>query len=1789
MKEMREELNANLLRKIKYWESGELFSKVVFGALLLGIILYFIAGKVYIPISHIIKEKKLCLKKKRIQKGIQKRKKKIRFWFVLIISGGMITGSGYSSCYVKAAVITKEEPREAEIIDQSIESTEERTVEKGIDRTVDKTVERTTESIADKIEEDTNAGTDADVELRTNPRLKIYSKGWKEGKGDFFDYLFSKEDTSLTLELEENIFDSNSEQEQFLFQVSEKGDNSAESSVKIKNYEKKDFGKSENNDEEESLYQKILKFQAEEGKERLYNIHLKYLNMWGMSLISATEQENKYGEITAGTFKSRNMVIDKKCPEIEDIYIKKVGDIGNTVKQTYYSGAVSGIINVKEEYLDWDLVHIWAVPLDEDAKKLTESKKEENNQDVIDISSWKHTRKKDFVQISFDFFMEGKWKFCFSCADMAGNKGIYTKTGGETAESEEFIIDNTAPELSVSYAEFLNIMNEPFSIANVNKKIQNNDGKVTSSGNQIFTGKENEVTIQIKESNIDLDDIEIKIYRVVYKADGEMKQTELSEEELYNKKIERKRQETLESRAEQRQLRKEQEQSEAERQRNQWKLESGAEKAEGVFIYSIKNLEEGHYKIVIRCKDKAGNTMTALKNSETDKCISDGAYESPLYTVDTESPITTEASCNQKPVRIIGNRQYFRNAPKIIIRIQEENFNRSNFLLSGQLFYASGKMMKQEWERIKERVENLQWKSYYKNGVRVNEASIDISIEANYLLHFQCVDGAAHIGSQKDLAFTYDCTKPEIVYTGENNLNEDLIFRPETQLKTKIQLEAKTQTGLRTESMVEKGAEIESKTSENLQTNFFTFRRYSFFRYFSKKRMYVSIRIKDEISGVEKINYKFIPYGTTEKNTGEWIVAQNTKLQEGLVQSQMQTQTQTQTEIQEQDLSELVVIALPEQENFRGYLKTYGQDCSGNIGKVINSKGMVSEDEKLHRDMSGITIKMPKPVFTDKEKKIRYYNKSIPVNATFEDRQSGILKAILSGKMMELPESLSAEKVEANLKKEIGIQAEDSIVWDAENVVHRQQQRIVLEAEKFQQSDVDHPLIIQGKMTDNVGHMSEERFDKKLVIDTIKPEIKVEYDNNNETGYYNTPRKATVIIKERNFNPDFVKWDIKGSNQNYRIGEWRTTKRTSNTETNENAGRISNTETNKNADRTSNTETNENTGRTSNIEINKKLVRQTDEQSDKKNIENIHYCDIYFEEDGEDYAVNLSVSDYAGNKAEWKDRGYFTIDRTVPALSIKIDGEENFSVNEDKQTDEIKYFNKAKEIVFCIQDKNFDKDNVEYNIQATEEEKAIKIKKPENYIREGDRYYSKLTLKKEAQYHIQAKCMDKAGNESEKKELTFIIDTTKPEIIVKGVENDTTYDGKVIMPEVICADKYLDLSSVKVRLVRANGKVISKKEWNYEYVENEKTEGDEESRGNKENKNSERDKKDREDEWGKKDKKKHKKAAKIEVQFLWENLPEKKVNDGIYQLQIWAKDKAGNKAENKIDNKVENKVKKGTKDGIQITFRVNRWGTNFILDDNLKNKIDGHYLNTVSEFKLKEQCVKRTKSTVIILKDNEERRTIGKEEVKERIIADKKSERYGWYERVYTIRKNNFQEEGDYRVTFQADSKKKEIHFVVDKTPPVVSINGLESDIYEEKEHEFQINIMDNYAFEKMELYVGKNRSTASASETRKIIIRPEDLDENHMFSQRIKESTQKQTIYYIAWDKAGNIIDSDENKDTRTCLVTSNKALKEYYKYKDSYIRIAVIGIAVVAVLFAGAYIDIKYIMPYTRMKRNT
>lgn len=77
---------------------------------------------------------------------------------------------------------------------------------------------------------------------------------------------------------------------------------------------------------------------------------------------------------------------------------------------------------------------------------------------------------------------------------------------------------------------------------------------------------------------------------------------------------------------------------------------------------------------------------------------------------------------------------------------------------------------------------------------------------------------------------------------------------------------------------------------------------------------------------------------------------------------------------------------------------------------------------------------------------------------------------------------------------------------------------------------------------------------------------------------------------------------------------------------------------------------------------------------------------------------------------------------------------------------------------------------------------------------------------------------------------------------------------------------------------------------------------------------------------------------------------------------------------------------------------------------------------------------------------------IGESSITSSVIADKKSERYGWYEKYYNFAKKDFEREGDYRVTFQADTKEKEARFVCRQDSAGSHIGNLDKQIYEEKE-----------------------------------------------------------------------------------------------------------------------------------------
>lgn len=1181
-------------------------------------------------------------------------------------------------------------------------------------------------------------------------------------------------------------------------------------------------------------------------------------------------------------------------------------------------------------------------------------------------------------------------------------------------------------KLSVVYKDVLYIESKERSPDNINRNLKHNMKQITSSSNEVFLGKNNEANLYIEDEYFDPDDIQIELYRIEYDDSKEQEQKIIHEE--FN-----------------------------------WE-----EEGTDFYSCSIQFPIDGHYKIKAYYKEDAEKKLQAEKNSETERCIEDGYYESPLCTVDTKKPMIKEFFCNQNPERKVGERQYFVEVPEIIIRIEEENFNKTDFSLQGTMFLADGREMESSFQKLKRRIRDLQWKAYYKDGKRINEASILLETEANYLLETECVDGAGQEGEIKKLQVTYDCQKPIIVYTGRDNESGDLIFKAEEKADGKSSL--------------------------------LKFRKYHFFRYFSKERISINIQVKDEVSGVEKINYVFISQNKKEGEKNKTSIVERRINQED--------EENSAGNLTKKDLSRLAVTVKPDEENFKGSLSVWGQDYCGNIGANITSKGMISESEEFHREVSDIIIKIPSTDFTDKENNINYYNGKVPVHVTFEDKNSGLYKTSILGR---IEEGSSGEK-RSNV-------AENIVMWDGNEITYRKKQVLLLESDNISQKDQKGLITIEAKLEDNAGNISEEILDTKIVIDNIKPEIQVTYDSNNEQDYYNCPRKATIKIKEYNFNPAYVKWDIQGSNKNYRISEW-------------------------------------------------------------KSEQDMHICEVFFDKEGEDYAINLSVTDCAGNKAEWRDRSYFTIDQTIPKVFISLEKEDGMPERDVKDiqeiqdglkdTDKLTYFNKKQTVLFHIQEKNLDKSKIEYNIQAINGKKKIVIKEPSKYVEKGEEHYSRLELDQEASYKIGIRCTDKAGNQSEWKQLQeFVIDTTTPQVIVQGVKNNEICCGKNIQPKIICKDKYLEPETVKVSMIRANGNKIPESEWSYERIQGEK-----------------------------------------EIQYVWENLPIYKKGDGIYELLIKGRDKAGNNISNKQ----------------KVIFRVNRRGAKFTCGNSLKKKLEQGYLNEIPSIVLKEQCVSRTNSTVVILKDNEYRKVLKKKKseskgadintkeeggfksreisglkeeknlklnrasrlkeengyiLKERIISDKKSSQFGWYEKTYNIENDNFSEEGDYRVTVQADFKKFNMHFIMDKTAPVVNIGNLEEKQYDEKEHEFTINVMDNYGLDRLELYIEKGGNKYLGGKTKKRIITSEDLEKSPIVKEKLMESAGYQTIRYIAWDKAGNKTDSDEIGDTRRCLITKNEILKKTHKSNKNYIAEAITGTIIIGII---GYIIVRR---YARKRR--
>ena len=276
-------------------------------------------------------------------------------------------------------------------------------------------------------------------------------------------------------------------------------------------------------------------------------------------------------------------------------------------------------------------------------------------------------------------------------------------------------------------------------------------------------------------------------------------------------------------------------------------------------------------------------------------------------------------------------------------------------------------------------------------------------------------------------------------------------------------------------------------------------------------------------------------------------------------------------------------------------------------------------------------------------------------------------------------------------------------------------------------------VTIRVTTTDWAGNTSVS--EKKLVIDITPPRIEVVYDNNEPKNgkYYNRPRTATIRVYERNFDPKGVNLSILGGNA--QVSGWS-------------------------------------------------IGSQAGISDD-----NVNTATITFAEDG-DYSFTMSVTDLAGNRADYGKTDTFTIDKTAPKLNVSW----------DKELVNGKYVNSTRTATITVNEHNFDANGFTADIKAELQKHGITKPSVGSWSQSGDNHTTTITFADDGDYSFVLNYEDLAGNKSETyTENEFTIDKTTPEITIEGVEDKSSNKGDV-NPVVKISDLNYDKEKTVLKL-----------------------------------------------------------------------------------------------------------------------------------------------------------------------------------------------------------------------------------------------------------------------------------------------------------------------------------------------------------------------------------------------------
>ena len=372
--------------------------------------------------------------------------------------------------------------------------------------------------------------------------------------------------------------------------------------------------------------------------------------------------------------------------------------------------------------------------------------------------------------------------------------------------------------------------------------------------------------------------------------------------------------------------------------------------------------------------------------------------------------------------------------------------------------------------------------------------------------------------------------------------------------------------------------------------------------------------------------------------------------------------------------------------------------------------------------------------------------------------------------------------------------------------------------------------------------------------------------------------------------------------------------------------------------------------------------------------------------------VRFTAFDRSENSTDKADTERIVVDNIKPTVSVTYN-------DPIRNANNISYYAGDADVKIDIHEANFYSEDVKVSVTRDGNNYPVTVKWTNNSV---DDHTGKFTLTEDGDYIVSVIYSDRSGNAMENYQSNRItVDKTKPTISTSAIKNNSANKDEVYTFTITANDTNIDFETFKpelkalVKNESGNYTVKSIPLGDIKTIETGKT-----------------------------------------YSFTVQNLEE----DAAYTLTCTVKDMSGNEFSSiKLDDGNEYEA---------VRFSINRNGSTFAANEFTANLVEQYYVYSVEkDVVLEEINVDPIENYVVKLNGNvlEE----GKDYTTS--ISNNDGE---WSKRTYSIHKDLFNSEGEYSIVIEStdkaetkaysDVKNLKIAFVVDQTPPVLTVSGVE-------------------------------------------------------------------------------------------------------------------------------------------------